>query len=66
MSDELVTYRNADGKPIAGEFDFVMGLEWFDDLDEPIELVRERWVLGERETIVVKPSWWDDLKDDDG
>lgn len=39
----MTTYRLADGELIAGEFGWVAETEWFDDGDDPVELVREVW-----------------------
>lgn len=62
LSEELVTYKRTDGEPI-GEFVWVVGLEWFEDDDEPTDLIKETWVLASREEITVKPMGWEDLTD---
>ncbi len=49
----LTTYERADGEPIAGEFDFVTQLEWFEDDDEPTELIKRTWHLVEVVTMTV-------------
>lgn len=38
------TYKRADGDLICGEFSYVEDLEYFEDDDEPTELVEEVWV----------------------
>ena len=42
-AETMVTYRRADGEPVCGEYDFVTGLEWFEDDWEPTQLIEERW-----------------------
>jgi hypothetical protein len=56
----LVTYKQADGGLIFGEFSFVTELEFFDDADKPIEVVKETWQRVAVETFTVKPPWWSD------
>lgn len=52
----FTTYKRTDGEMIGGEFSFVTGLEWFDDDDEPTELLRETWVLKSTAVIMVGPA----------
>lgn len=53
----FVTYRNADREPICGEYSFVTDLDyWFDDIDEPVELVEEVWDLRVRRTFWQVPN----------
>ena len=54
----MTTYRMADGDEIYEGVTWVDTIAAFDDLglDEPPELVRERWVLVEAETITVGPT----------
>ena len=40
---DLTTYKRADGEMIADEFGWVADIDYFEDLDEPIKLVREDW-----------------------
>ncbi|MFG0329830.1 MAG: hypothetical protein ACF8PN_08035 [Phycisphaerales bacterium] len=52
MSDqrEMVTYQNADGSCIYGEYLHVTSTDWFDEDTEPTPfMVRRRWVLVEEE-----------------
>ncbi len=41
--DYMTTYHRVDGEFINGDFGWVTDLDWFDDLDGPIELVRTTW-----------------------
>lgn len=43
--DGWTTYRRQDGESICDEYSFVTELEWFEDDDEPTDLIEERWVL---------------------
>lgn len=64
--DGWVTYRMADGTEIFGEYAWVTDPEFFEDGDEPIEVIKETWKLIGSETVTFKPSWWtDDDEDDD-
>lgn len=48
------TYHRKDGEPIDGMYGWVSDLEFFDDTYtqyDPIELVKEVWVLQSREEI---------------
>lgn len=56
----LTTYRRADGVSI-GDYDWVVHTEFFDDLDEPIEVIEEIWLLTKSETIM-----FGETKDDNG
>lgn len=53
--ETLVTYKRSDGEPIDG-FDWVTGPEWFDDIDRPMELVKEVWERQSVEKVVHTPS----------
>jgi hypothetical protein len=59
----FVTYKQADGQPVDGEYAWVTDLEYFADVDQPTDVVKETWTLVSRETLTVKPPFWDD---DDG
>jgi hypothetical protein len=48
---EMTTYRMADGSQVYGEYSFVTDLEFFDESDEPVELVKETWILRFREHV---------------
>ncbi len=60
MPDPMTTYRRADGEPIWGQFDFVQHEEFFEELDEPLEVVVETWALQASTTRTFVPSWWSD------
>lgn len=47
----MTTWRRADGLPIAGEYDWVTSPDLLYAIDEPVEVVREEWVLAESETL---------------
>lgn len=54
MADvEMVTYRRVDGEAIAGEYDFVTQLEWFETDYEPTDLLKQTWRLVSEEEITV-------------
>lgn len=40
----MTTYRQADGKPIYNEFDFVLHEEFWEGCGEPTEVIQEKWV----------------------
>lgn len=42
---EMTTYKRADGELILDEFGWVADIEYFDDDDEPTQLIEERWQL---------------------
>ena len=47
---EMVTWSDPDGGNVAGtDYTFVTGPEWFDDLDLPWPVRRQRWVCVEDE-----------------
>lgn len=50
----------ADGSSIYGEYAWVENEEFFEDVDEPIKVIKETWVLQKSETIVFEPQWWDE------
>lgn len=51
----MVTWERRDGDTI-GDFDFVTSTDWFDEWDEPAELIRRRWVCVEEEAGTFYPS----------
>lgn len=56
MSEQrMVTWQHRDGTPI-GEFDFVTGTDWFDEWDEPTDLIRRTWVCVEEEVGTWYPA----------
>lgn len=62
---EWVTYRLANGDPIWGEYAFVTGTEFFEDVADETEVIKETWLLKETETITVKPFWWSDDEEEE-
>ena len=61
----MTTYRRADGESTAGEFDWVTQLEWFEDDDEPTDLIKETWVRVASEPITVNPREPEEEEPDD-
>lgn len=63
-SDTFTTYRMADGTEVFGEYAFMTEddafEEWAEDCGDPLEVIREDWVLRERRTITYKPAGWDE------
>jgi hypothetical protein len=62
VGDSWTTYRLADGDLIGGEFSFVTDTEFFEERDEPVDVVKETWVLQSSETVTFKPYGWDELQ----
>lgn len=60
----MTTYRRADGEPIL-DYDFVLHEEFFEDLDEPIDLIVEVWQVIETRPLTIKPTWWDEAQEDE-
>lgn len=52
-AEPWTTYKMADGSLIWGEYEWVSDTNFFDDSDEELQVVRERWVCIERETITL-------------
>ena len=51
VTAEMVTWSDPDGGTVADtDYTFVTGSEWFDDLDDPTPVRRQRWVCIEDET----------------
>lgn len=55
---KMVTYRMADGSSVYGEYAFVTDTEWFTEGDdfEPIEVVREEWLLMQTTPVTFHPE----------
>lgn len=52
MSDKtMTTYKRADGELIGGEFGWVADPEYFEDDDEPTQIVEEVWALQSTRTV---------------
>lgn len=54
------TYRMEDGSSICGEYAWVENEEFFEDIDEPVRVVKETWVLQSTEVVTFDPFWWDE------
>ena len=52
----MTTYKRVDGELICGEFGFVGELEWFEDDDEPTELIKEVWIRQSIENVTGGPA----------
>lgn len=63
MDNTWTTYRMADGSLVFGEYAWVENEEFFEELDEPVKVVKETWVLQKTEMVVFEPPWW--VEDDD-
>ena len=48
----LTTYSLADGELIFGEYSFVTTDDFFDDIDEPTEIIKQVWVLRSEERLL--------------
>jgi len=44
---KMTTYEMKDGSLIYGEYTFVTDLEFFDDILDPLEIIKKEWVLVE-------------------
>src|SRR4029450_3817731 len=56
MTDEMITYRRADGELIAGEYYFVTELEFFTEANQTedyFELIEERWTRTSEKVIAL-------------
>lgn len=64
MSADYVTFdtfKMANGEPVLGEYEFVTGTDgWFDDIDEPVELLHEVWVRVAVQNYTIYPTDWDE------
>lgn len=47
----MTTWRRADGRPIAHDYDWVTSEDLLYEIEEPTEVVREEWVVAESETL---------------
>lgn len=56
---EMTTWKLADGGLIVDEYSFVTSDDWFDDIDEPVELTKEVWVCQSSEFVKIYPSTWE-------
>lgn len=54
----MTTYRMADGDLVSGEFGWVANTEYFEDTEEPVELIKEVWVLQVAEDLTIFPTHW--------
>lgn len=51
----MTVYRRADGERIWGEYAYVHDLEFFENEDEPVKLIKELWILGGRRRYTYRP-----------
>jgi hypothetical protein len=52
-SDEFTVYEMADGDLVFGEYQFVTDLDFFDDRDEEVKLIKRTYRLIAEEEIVL-------------
>ena len=50
-SGTMVTYRMADGSLVWSEYDLVWDEEFFEEVDEPIDVTVETWVRVSTKTV---------------
>lgn len=55
-AEPWTTYKIADGSLVWGEYEWVGELQFFEEVDEPVTLLKETWVCVSREQIVVGPK----------
>ena len=59
----FIVYSMADGSLIYGEYQFTTGLEWWDDRDEEVRLIKRTYkLIGEEEIVLPDPF---PIEDDD-
>ena len=56
----MTTYRNADGEPVAGEYEWVTEMDWWEesDIDQPCDVLKQEWVCQSTEVIHLTPTGW--------
>lgn len=56
----MTTYKLANGEPVLGEFSWVTDLDYFDDLEEPVEIIEQRWecVITQRRWLVPSTAYY--------
>jgi hypothetical protein len=61
------TYRLEDGSPIFGDYSWVDGTEFFEDVTETTKVIKETWVLQDSEVITFEPVFWaeEDYEDEE-
>lgn len=52
----MTTYRMADGSTVYDDYEFVTGPEWFEDCDDPTEVIKEVWRLESSQTLTFGPA----------
>lgn len=50
------TYRRADGELVGDDYGWVIGLEWFDDAWDPVEIIEEVWTRASVRTFWHMPE----------
>lgn len=65
--DPFIIYSMEDGTDIYGEYTFTTGLEWFDDRDEEVRLIKRTYKLVSEEVLVLPDPYpiEEDEDDDD-
>lgn len=64
-AEPFVTYSMEDGTDVYGEFSFVTGLEWFDDRDDEIRLIKRTYRLESEEVVVLENPYPIEEEDDE-
>ena len=67
MADEpFITYQMADGSQVWGEYSFVTDLEFFEDRDVEIRLIKRTYrLVSEEEIVLPDPYPIEDDEDED-
>lgn len=52
-ADPFITYQMEDGSDVGDEFSFITSLEWFDDRDREVRLVKRTYRLVSEEVVVL-------------
>ena len=56
--ETMITYRLASGDLIYGQYGWVTDSDYFDDVDWPLEVVRETWQRMDSEPVTFEPPGW--------
>jgi hypothetical protein len=65
VGDAAETWKMADGSEVCGEYGWTTSTDCFDDRDEEVKLIRQRWLLIEEEEEVLPSPYTDDEPEDD-
>lgn len=55
VGESWTTYELADGDLIMGEFGWVTDTDFFDDLDDQVEVIRREWKLVKVDRVMFGP-----------